>query len=362
MTHRLKYVLLALALTLLVLAGVGWSTGMFDDWQDKRSLGDACEGVLAEEAIPQALGSGRAFAGDASKRLHTEGTMTNCIVLGSDEVEPALRVDLRWEAQASKEDLPDYWSETTLSMGSVAPMGNELPGALSSTNGNFHATLALSCPHEAEGHESLLITVGLARDARHDDPEVRTDLRRFTVGTAANAARKFGCRQPGSLPSGTVAAGPLHHSVSLAKTQGSCAAVRGFADEAHDAGLRRAFETPADRHAPLMDCFLGTREGKPALRLSTTLGPYTKGYMATRKTSLIRNGAGVDEEDPYAWATAACPGSSHRSLFTAWSVRDDSTKRLVLDGLPSDFLRTALNAYAKKTAHDRGCTDLRLPD
>ncbi|WP_030894452.1 hypothetical protein [Streptomyces sp. NRRL F-5053] len=363
MTHRRRNLLIALASALAVLAGVGWSTGMFDDWRDKRSLGDACEGVLAEEALPETLGSEHAFAGDSHPAL--EGALTRCVVRGSEEATPALRVDLRWAGDGHRDALPEGYTDTWAASGAAAPMEHERPGVVSGSGRELHATMALACPahKDTKGHDALLLTGRLTRsDARTDDAQLRADLARFISGSASKAADKYGCRGPERARAGQVAEDPLDHPVPVQAAKGSCAAARDLRRQAADTGLTLALETPADPHAPLADCFLATDDNKPGVRLSFISGAYAPSYAKADSLSKIRGASGIDEEEnSYAWATAVCPGSSERSLFTTWSVQDSHTKNSAATDPPPDFLHDALTAFAKRTAQDRGCTDLRLP-
>ncbi|WP_327391785.1 MULTISPECIES: hypothetical protein [unclassified Streptomyces] len=109
-----------------------------------------------------------------------------------------------------------------------------------------------------------------------------------------------------------------------------------------------------------LDCFLATPDGDPGYRLSATFGPYAKSYREAGDSSEIHGDAGFDKEESYARATARCPGSSQRALFTLWSVLDSANQETITHPSP-EFERAALAAFAKKPADQRGCADLRLP-
>ncbi|MGY1440108.1 hypothetical protein [Streptomyces reniochalinae] len=366
MNHRRRNLLLAITLAVVILAvGGGWATGTFTDWRDRLSMRDACDGVLVgDDDIRDTLGGERVFAEDVQQDSETRDGLTHCLVRGSDQTQPALRVDVRWSEDAHKEALPQGHADTWQETGTAAPIGKGWPGTVSAVGGDFHATVALACPDgkKAEGKSSLLVTADLGRDAQHNDSHVRTSLARFTTGTAAKAADKYGCPTPQQHRPEKVAQAPLDKSVPLTEARGSCSAVRDLSRKEQHRGITRAQETPADNDAPLLDCFLSTSEGKPGYRLSATFGPYAKSYQQAAGSSPIHGEFGFDkEEHSYAWATADCPGSPQRALFTAWSVLNDRTNKPTVANPSPAFVRNALAAYAKTTADARGCTDLQLP-
>jgi hypothetical protein len=86
--------------------------------------------------------------------------------------------------------------------------------------------------------------------------------------------------------------------------------------------------------------------------LDASFGPYAQRVRTVAADPDSMNGnAGI--KDGRAWATAACPGTSVRALFsinaTVCSVR---TKSILL---------SSLDAFAERSAVRHGCTGLKLP-
>ncbi|UNT00302.1 hypothetical protein MMF93_30440 [Streptomyces tubbatahanensis] len=307
MNHRRRNLLLAITLAVVLLAvGGGWATGAFTDWRDSLSMRDACDGVLAgDDDVRDTLGGERVFAEDVQQDSRTRDALTHCLVRGSDQTQPALRVDVRWSKDAHKEALPQGRADTWQETGTVAPIGKGWPGAVSAVGDDFHATVALACPDgkKAEGKSSLLVTADLGRDARHNDSHVRTSLARFTTGTAAKAADKYGCPTAQQHRPEKVAEGPLDHSVPLTEARGSCSAVRGLSRKEQHSRIARAQETPADNDVPsvrLLPLHLRRRARVPAvghlravreeLPASRGLLPYPQRVRLRQGRALLRMG------------------------------------------------------------------------
>ncbi|NWF27866.1 hypothetical protein HW130_16605 [Streptomyces sp. PKU-EA00015] len=86
------------------------------------------------------------------------------------------------------------------------------------------------------------------------------------------------------------------------------------------------------------------------LHVRAFFGPFAQAqypdYESTRDAGRSGNN--------FSWATAKCPGTSARALFTVSATQ-------YTDEEVEDFARSALTEFAERSAKQHGCTDLKLP-
>ncbi|MFJ8075513.1 hypothetical protein ACIQ7Q_16625 [Streptomyces sp. NPDC096176] len=83
--------------------------------------------------------------------------------------------------------------------------------------------------------------------------------------------------------------------------------------------------------------------------LSASFGPFAQARYPDSGT-----GRGAGGSKDHFWATATCSGSG--AYFTI-----HATEYVHVDDRVEDFVRSALTAFAKRSAEQHGCTDLKLP-
>lgn len=353
--------LLTVALT-LVLAGSGvfYFSGAYDDWRGRRALASACEGILAPDETLQALGGkgpAQTSTGDLSLLGNPAQSLAHCGVTTSAG-SAALLFDVRWGSDANSASLFPGRADLRGVTGSSAPLGGGWPGTISVASGQSRASLALHCSNRKD--ESLLVSSVLSGSAEPDESGVRTALTQATTQAAANAADKFDCTTTPGGPITTAPAEPLITSQPLSQADGTCAPLRSLSSAAADADVPNAMESASQKNAPLADCFLATPDDKPGYGLAATYGPYAKSLKESGPADL-RKDAGFSKDGNHAWATAQCPGSSERAVFTLWRVLDTDNDAYPVKKPSRGFEKAALTAFAKQSAQQYGCVGVELP-
>ncbi|MEU2154377.1 hypothetical protein ABZ532_05025 [Streptomyces sp. NPDC019396] len=346
----------------IVLAGSGtfYLSGAYDDWRGGRAIGAACEGVLAPEDTLRVLGGkgrARSGAGDLSLLGDPAQSLARCGITTSAGT-AAVLFDVRWGGDADAASLFPGRADLRGATGSAAPLGGGWPGTITSASGQSRVSIALQCRNRHD--ESLLVSSVLSGGAGPGDRGERTALARATAQAAANAADRFDCTAAPGGPITTTPADPLTTSRPLSRADGTCAPVRSLAPAATRSGVPNAMESASQPQAPLADCFLATPDGRPGYGMSAVYGPYAKSLKMSGPADLRRT-AGFSEDGNHAWATAQCPGSSERALFTLWRIFDTDDDAYPVRKPARDFEKNALTAFAEQSARQHGCSDLRLP-
>ncbi|MFF3321453.1 hypothetical protein [Streptomyces sp. NPDC002889] len=343
---------------LALIAGVLHFTGVFGDWRDRMSLDRACRGTLARSGLVEALDGERvAEVGSSDEESGSgSGALTRCAVTSRDSHD-SLRVDVRWGSDADGQALPLRRADMAGVMGRAAPLGGDWPGAFSLGGDGPQVSVALACRNRKD--ESLLVS-SLLSGGRGDDGARRAAQARLTTATAVKAAEEFDCEASAGKETADAPDDPLGKPVPLGRANGTCAALRPSAAEARKAGVPGAMESVAQKNASLTDCFLATPGGEPGYRLSAAYGPLAKAFRELAPPRL-RGEAGAGEGTSYAWATARCPGSAERAVFTLWRVHDPQKNSFAVKKGSASFESAALKAFAGQSAAAQGCSDLRLP-
>ncbi|MGF1235800.1 hypothetical protein ACQSME_00875 [Streptomyces sp. 2-6] len=337
-------------LALYLVAQALYSTGVYADWRDRRSLDSACGGSLAQGGLEDALNSSHV-------RARAVGDSESACLINRPDTDRhggALELTLRWSDQsAPSEALVPFGRNANGVQGQAAPLGGGWPGFVR-YDGTAQVVVALDCRND---RNRALVAYGdlvqWPKDARTRE-SVLTGLGRVTTETARKAAAEHGCSaQAGerltrvSLPSANAgtAARPL------AQAQGSCVALRGLAGQASDAGTPGVLEYPADAHTPQVNCYLLTPAGKPGYGLYAYYGAVAEDF---------RSVASAPRGDDYASATATCPQSDQEAVFVLYRLYDRDTDGYPVRHYSASFAGSALKAFADHEAKQRGCARVRM--
>ncbi|WP_328397355.1 hypothetical protein OHS70_14195 [Streptomyces sp. NBC_00390] len=343
---------------LALLAGVLHFTGVLGEWRDGMSLDRACRGTLARSGLVEALDGDRVASSDLESDPGS-GALTRCAVTSRDSHD-SLRIDVRWGSDADDQALSLRRADMTGVLGRAAPLGGDWPGAFSLGGDVPQVSVVLACRNRKD--ESLFVSSLLSGSGGGpgDGGARQAAQARLTTATAMKAAEEFGCEASGGKETTDAPDDPLGAPVPLDRANGTCAALRPSAAEARKAGVPGAMESVGQKNASLTDCFLATPGGEPGYRLSAAYGPLAKAFRALTPTRL-RGQAGAVEGTNHAWATARCPGSAERAVFTLWRVHDPQKNSFAVKKRSASFEAAALKAFAGQSARAQGCSDLRLP-
>ncbi|MGW7412043.1 hypothetical protein [Streptomyces sp. NPDC054863] len=337
-----KVIIGTLALVLLA-AGIVYFSGTYD----RRRTPDpasACAGTLDRPALREVL------TGEAGKEIEYNapvrpGSLTQCVVRGDGPAAArAVWVDVRWGSKADARSFPRRSDVDDMGDGDTPQPVNGWPAVISGSTG----TVNLPCLDRKD--ESLLVDVALTGVNELDKWQIRTELASFSVKSAERAAKRFGCAiSPGPEVKDVEKEPRDADALPLAEAQGTCAPLSPLKSAAAQAGATLAREEPAQKNAPLTQCTLLTSKHLLGYELAATFGPYVKSFRMTSAKPQIQQDSGAQGD--YAWATARCPGSPERALFTLKHGRRSAPA----------FESAALKAFATDAAQQHGCTDLRLP-
>ncbi|KUL42866.1 hypothetical protein ADL12_08815 [Streptomyces regalis] len=197
-------------------------------------------------------------------------------------------------------------------------------------------------------NKSASLVVSINSDESHENPAEARAMGELAVATARKAADQRSCeaRFGGRIP-----------KVSMPEERTSPDSVAGTCK---GIPLRDAMEvdwvqeTRASGTAPLESCVLGETKASDAdlYRLDAWFGPYAQ-RMRTPSDDPDGWNGNAGTEDDTAWATASCPRTEVRALFSIEATEyAPPTKSVLL---------SSLRAFAERSAARHGCTDLKLP-
>ncbi|MFH8365490.1 hypothetical protein [Streptomyces sp. NPDC018031] len=354
----------ALAVAAASVAGaLVWLSG-----SDDRALDEACAGVLPVAEVRKVLGDGEvevvdggedgsgaqgSFGDPEGNELSVRCTVT---AAGTGRVAVTIRGVPRPQREHGVDTL---YTDSLYQDVLPAPVGHGWSGTFRSPSlrpgdddGKATTTLALDC---AKGRGGLLVTVETElTDATVDDPAARPAFVRVATATAAGADGHWGCgaRLGDPAPSVGLPVGPDEYE-PLLDAEGTC---RGVPPGARRLGISTARETDRDRGLHEV-CALGTRDGSPRFKAHAFYGPfaeeararYTRDYDYENVTPADKP-AGRLGKSGY-WTSADCPGGGEPALYMIeLDGKDRQTRPLDLE-----YERTALRAFAERSAKARGC-------
>jgi len=351
---------------LLVLAGVLYFTGTLEKGKDRWDLSRACKGTLDAGSVRAALGGQEVYAEDGTQ-TDSEAAPSGTPPLASCHMavrggRNSMEVEIRREARHGGVSQYLQRNAPAAQLTNVAPLGT-WPGVLTADQGLARSSLTLKCG--SKKGEGLAVDARLAHPvgtSMETSEPVRTSFARATVKIAEAAAGEFGCAyRPGKLPA-RVPADPRVHPVDLSAAGGTCRDLRPLAAAAGRSGVPRAWDSRAGSAAPVEDCVLATSDGqRPGYRISSYYGSYADSFAKSPAMKHARGERGFDKKGTLAWATARCPGTDVRALYTFSGIYDPSGGDIPVRHRARSFEFDALKAYAAASARRHGCTDLRTP-
>ncbi|GGW59378.1 hypothetical protein [Streptomyces xantholiticus] len=200
------------------------------------------------------------------------------------------------------------------------------------------AAVVLDC-----GNQDASVVASAATVSRAGTGRTTAEL---LAATAVRAAEHWDCEAEAGGPIPRVPAEPEQKSRFEAK--GTCA---GFPMHDMDS-IHWIKETPATASSLLEACVLGETKARSEelFQVRAYFGPFAQAQYPDDESTRDAGRHG----QRFSWATARCPGTSARALFTI------STTEYAHEDV-GDFARSALTAFAKRSAAQHGCTDLELP-
>ncbi|MFF8845814.1 hypothetical protein ACF08N_24365 [Streptomyces sp. NPDC015127] len=320
----------ALPLALVAVAGYGWyqlsDTGK--RWRYEDALASYCEGLIPpkESAV---------FTG-----YDTEKGLPNDWDRGADhqfcKVGRSLLTIARIPESARDDDGPRGVFDD-LRPGERGTLPMTLGGGWRGYTNLASTAAVLECRNQDA-------SVVVSASGSGDTVAGRTTAELVTA-TAVRAAEHWDCEAEAGGPIPPVPAEPEEKSRFDAK--GTCAGI-----PMHDMDIVHWLkETPAAETSLLETCVLGETKARAEelFQVRAFFGPFAQAqypeYESTRDAGRFGD---------FFWATAKCPGTSARALFTI------STTEYVHEDV-EDFARSALTAFAERSAKQHGCTDLQLP-
>jgi hypothetical protein len=328
----------ALPLTLVLAAGCGWyrwsDTGK--RWRYEDKLASYCDGLIpyAESAVFTDLDTEVGLSRDLKHEA------------GDDSFHSCQVADMRVTIGLIADDAANSAGFNMFDM-LHTNASDHLPVALSGGWQGYtdlrNTGVVLPC-----GNKSASLVVSIAADESHENPAEARAMGELAVATARKAADRWSCKAKfgGQIPKVSTSA---EHTLPESAA-GTC---KGLP-------LRDAMdvdwveETKASGTAPLETCVLGEAEASEAdlYYLDASFGPYAQRLRtASYDPDGLNGNAGIGKKR--AWATASCPGTAVRALFsieaTVYSLR---TKSVLL---------STLSAFAERSAARHGCTDVKLP-
>ncbi|MEU0372678.1 hypothetical protein ABZ070_20885 [Streptomyces sp. NPDC006283] len=322
----------ALPLALASVAGYGWyqlsDTGR--RWRYEDRLATYCQGLIPskESAV---LTDYDAEKGLPNDRHHG----------GSDGYEfcwvGKTMLTIAWiPASARDDDGPrGVFDELRPDDGEALPLA--LGGGWRGYTNHANSAVVLGC-----GNQDASVVVSSSGVGRAVAGRATAEL---VAATAVRAAEHWDCdaEAGGAIPS--VPQQP--EEKSRFEAEGTC---EGIPMQDMDI-IHWIKETPAAGTSPLESCVLGETKARAEelFRLSAHFGPYAQAQYPDSGTA---RGAGGSKD--HFWATAKCSGSA--AYFAV-----HATEYVHVDDQVEDFTRSALTAFAKRSAGQHGCTDLKLP-
>lgn len=355
----------------------------------ESELAGACGGVFGVPEARALLGDGPygedAVSGRTTGDLDGRGASlrSSCTVEGLHDVTLSASVD-GVPARGHRHDLDGMYPKVPGDL-PAQPLGHGWNGLFSSgeslrgsPGGELVTAVLLDCRAKKD---DLLVTVRAEPDrddgaAPVDDPRERTRYARVATAAAAHADDHWGCgARTGKTPRDGDIALPVgaYDDVPLDDAKGTCAGIPGRGRSA-----ARAWESARGRPgaaSPLETCVLGTTEPTAAVayRFEALYGPYAQAARAdhaendyTDRRKNPATAAAGRLHDGGHWASATCPGSRERALFTVRPpyrdpLRHEDRRSAAQRTKDRAWERAALKSFAQHSATTHTCTHLHLP-
>lgn len=313
----------ALAVVAAVVAGSFWYRARA---ANDAALARACDGMLP--------------AGQAARFTHDDATR-----LDGEPVESGYscrvgrqHVQIAWVPDGTRHALDALYPLEHADDGVPVPLGGGWHGFTDRTE----TGVTLACTNRRGSLAVFADTTALA--------PART-VAGLVTAVAGRAAAHYRCHAPlgGRIP-------PVPPAPPGKPTTFPDGACRGLPLDGTDGVLNWQRPSPGSGSVPLESCLLGWRvapnSATTTFRFTAAYGPYaTRDRYSTWGTDDLPGRGG--HRDGTAWTTARCPGTGIRALY--WASSEDERD---LAYLPHGFLTAALHAFAERSAHRHGCTDV----
>ncbi|MFD4110502.1 hypothetical protein ACFWWU_30720 [Streptomyces sp. NPDC058650] len=349
--RRRRRIRLAAGLTAgaaVVAGGLFWLSGGLQAWLHDRALDSACDGTLAADPVRELVGGAEVTA-----EVRTGRSFWQCRVSEADEeYEEDGRIDLR----VTVRDARDHFA-TVDATRTDAPLGHGWTGGFAfdpdrERRGEATATVLLDCGGTPGRGVVAEVRARIDR-ADFGRPEARTGLTAVLTRTATAYARQEGCEVTEGEPVRKVdtSVNAWDHE-PIASVSGSCA---GIVDPRTAArwGVRTAVET-APGPKPAEGCTLGGLRGAPLYTFTASYGPALERSTRDLLDDVTDQRAGDAPDGRYVlWAE--CRGAVDRAAYVVAPVGGERGRTVDLT-LDHAGLRTALSAFAARSAKAHGCT------
>ncbi|WP_338491391.1 hypothetical protein [Streptomyces sp. SJL17-4] len=330
----------------LAAGGLFWLSGGLQAWLDDRALDSACDGTLAAGPVRELVGGAQVTA-----ETRTGRDFWQCRVSEADEeYEEDGRIDLRVTVSDARDRAP-----LLEAAGTDAPLGHGWTGGFAfdpdrERRGEATASVLLDCGGTRDGGIVAEVRARMDR-ADFGRPEARAGLTAVLTRTATAYARQEGCEVTEGEPVRKVgtSVNAWDHK-PFASVSGSCA---GIVDPRTAArwGVRTAVET-APGPKPVEGCTLGGLRGAPLYTFTASYGPALEWSARERLEELAERPAGDAPDGRYVlWAD--CGTTERAAYVVAPAGGGRGRSPLALD---HTGLRTALSAFAERSAHTHRCT------
>ncbi|MGW1789957.1 hypothetical protein ACWCO0_14975 [Streptomyces tubercidicus] len=357
LTWRKQWLAFALIVAVAV-PGFLYLSGIYDRWQDSRSLSHACKGVVDTTEVREILGADRIHGEPYAHfrdSITAPGRIDRCLVK-NPEGDGRLIISLDWNSNSSGSLFAAGRMNSHHNTGMAIPIGHGWEGVIDRRrpDGPDIAILDMPCSNmrSSPKQAGLIVTLqAMSGDGKPITGDTqRARLARTATKTAVNAAKAWNCKASVGGSIDRVPKESAYQDVAAGHVSGTCKGI----DSA-------VWESAADPDAPIEDCYqLATKaKGTAQTRLGAYYGPFA---VAFPHVALFGSDIKLDQRAggaPHSmyWATAQCP-SSGTALYTVVSVSGDGSG--VGPASPS-ARKAALKLFATQSAKRHGCTDLKFP-
>ncbi|GAA1929713.1 hypothetical protein [Streptantibioticus ferralitis] len=347
-------------IVLIAAGGVFYLGGGYGQWADRRSLSNACHGVLPYSELRSTMTVDRIQATDG---LHVysddgQGRLAACAVDGPDG-NPRMYVNVHWGSEATKAPAYLHHENVAAQAAQAVPVGQGWQGSVVFGD-PAQAAVLLGCSNKATQSLMVSVEMGNTSGTPFDSPGKRAQFAQTTTDIAARAAKTFGCTAKLGDTVSNIAAAPQNSPRSVAQAQGTCEAAVSHATQAQRLGMTAVFEAPNDPNTPVEDCFLNDSSGSTLYRLTALYGPFAHYLGDSAGYSTMGRPSGSWNTGGWAWGSAQCPGDLSQASYTLAAAQKATGGFLVNKPDPS-FEDSLLHDFATASAKRHGCTKPDLP-
>lgn len=278
LTRRKRWLAIALIVVVAV-PGFLYLSGIYDRWQDGRSLSHACRGTVDTTEVRELLGTDRIHGEPYTyfrDSITAPGRIDRCLVKNPDGG-GRLIVSLDWNANSSGSLFAAGRMESEHDTGMAVPIGHGWGGVIDrrQPDGPDIAILDMPCSNMRSNPKKVDLIVTLQASSGNGKPITgdtqRARFARTATKTAVNAAKAWNCKANVGDSIDRVSKESAHVDVAAGHASGTCKGI--------DSGV---WESAADPDAPIEDCYLlATKaKGTAQTRLGAYYGPFAAAFPA----------------------------------------------------------------------------------